>query len=111
MSTSAGSTAPPSARTHAPPRPPLTVLNNSRIRGLAQRVATDFAGDGWTIADVGNFTGRIPQTTVYYPRGGHAAAERLAKRFPKVTRVLPRFARLPGSGLTVVLTRYYTHPR
>jgi hypothetical protein len=82
-------------------------LNNSRIHGLAHRAAGDFASGGWRIAGVGNFSGRIAATTAYYGPGGRAAAEQLAREFPKVTRVLPRFAGLPGAGLTVVVTRYY----
>jgi hypothetical protein len=104
-------TSPPASTSPAPARAPLTVLNNSRIRGLAHRAAAHFADDGWTVAHVGNFSGRIPRTTVYYGPGGRGAAEDLAREFGKVTRVLPRFSGLPGSGLTVVLTRYYANPR
>lgn len=100
----AASASPASA---APALPVLTVLNNSRIAGLAHRAAAQFAAAGWPVGTIGNFTGRIAATTVYYPPGLRAAAAELAARFPAVTRVLPRFAGLPGSGLTVVLTRYY----
>jgi hypothetical protein len=44
-------------------------------------------------------------TTVYHPPGQEAAAREFAARFPGVVRVLPRTETLPGSGLTVVLTR------
>lgn len=98
--------APPPSSSPAP-LPPLTVLNNSRITGLAARAAVTFRAGGWPVAVIGNFRGLIPATTVYYPPGEQAVAQQLAARFPRVTRVLPRFAGLPGSGLTVVLTRYW----
>lgn len=112
--TAAPSTAVP---THPAPAPtpgssvakaPLTVLNNSRIRGLADRATGDFHAGGWPIRYVGNFTGRVVDTTVYYGPGQLAVAEQLARQFPAIARVLPRFDGLPGQGLTVVVTRHYT---
>jgi hypothetical protein len=85
--------------------PPLLVLNNSRIPGLAERAARRFEAGGWPVRDTGSLRGRIRATTVYYPSGQRAAAEELARRFPEVRRVLPRLAGLPGTGLTVVVTR------
>jgi hypothetical protein len=96
-----GSTAQGSAAT-----PPLTVLNNSRRRGLAVSAAGRFRAGGWPVAVTGGFTGRLRTTTVYYGPGQRVAAERLAARFG-LPRVLPRFAGLPGAGLTVVLTSDY----
>jgi hypothetical protein len=107
--TTAPATTRPSSRPKpapAPSHPPLTVLNNSRITGLAHRAAARFAEGGWQIALIGNFTGRLWETTVFYAAGQQAAAEQLARQFPGLTRVQPRFVGLPGSGLTVVLTRY-----
>jgi hypothetical protein len=89
---------------------PLTVLNNSTISGLAAQSAEEFHAKGWPIAAVGNFTGRVAETTVYYTPGAdlqRQAAQRLARQFPGITRVNERFDGLPGSGVTVVLTRYY----
>lgn len=85
--------------------PPVTVLNNSRIDGLAARAAARFQAAGWPVAETGNYRGRLSLTTVFHEPGQEAAARQLAARFPGVVRVLPRPARLPGSGLTVVLTR------
>ncbi|MGB8652874.1 MAG: LytR C-terminal domain-containing protein, partial [Mycobacteriales bacterium] len=121
--TQAPSTAPASARPSAspPPRPvvvapapapaavpvlPVTVLNNSRITGLADRAAARFRAGGWPTPVVGNFRGRVERTTVYYAPGQQASAARFARQFG-IGRVAPRFAGLPGSGLTVVLTRDY----
>jgi hypothetical protein len=90
-----------------PPRLPLTVLNNSRRTGLADRATARFVAGGWPVKLTGNFTGQIPETTVYYAPGQQASALLLQRTFPGLTRVRPRFEGLPGSGLTVVLTRAY----
>jgi hypothetical protein len=88
--------------------PALTVLNNSRIDGLAARAAHDFETAGYRIAATGNLRGRTPRTTVYYDPGRHADAAALRRRFPKIAQALPRYAGLPGEGtLTVVVTRDY----
>lgn len=84
---------------------PVTVLNNSRRTGLAHRAAAQVANGGWSIKYVGNFTGRIAESTVYYAPGQAAIARAFAHQFSAVRRVLPRFEGLPGSGLTLVVTR------
>ncbi|MFL6139833.1 MAG: LytR C-terminal domain-containing protein [Frankiaceae bacterium] len=100
----------PTGQPVAPPaRLPLLVLNDSRVTGLAARAAADFRAAGWPIAGTGNYAGRIVETTAYYEPGQERAARALAARFASITRVLPRFAGLPGHGLTVVVTRYYLH--
>ncbi|HZG95642.1 MAG TPA: LytR C-terminal domain-containing protein [Mycobacteriales bacterium] len=88
-------------------RQPLTVLNSSRIRGLAAGAADDFTGRGWSISFVGNTTYRARVTTAYYAPGQDGAARRLMAEFPAVQRMLPRPSGLPGRGLTVVVTREY----
>jgi hypothetical protein len=101
----------PQAAPPAPARPvevPVTVLNNSRIDGLADRAARRFRAAGWPVAATGNFRGTIPSTTVYYEPGQQAAARAFAARFGEVVRVRPRFATLPARGLVVVVTRDLT---
>jgi hypothetical protein len=88
-------------------RQPLTVLNHSRRAGLASRAAAQFDARGWPIHLVGNTTYRARMTTVYYVPGQEAAARRLMSEFPGVRRMLLRPLRLPGRGLTVVVTRDY----
>ena len=85
----------------------LLVLNNSRIDGLATRAADDFRAGGWPVRGTGNFRGRVAMTTVYYEPGQEASARRLMREFGKIRRMAPRFAGLPGHGLTVVVTRDY----
>ncbi|HEX8001966.1 MAG TPA: LytR C-terminal domain-containing protein [Mycobacteriales bacterium] len=89
-------------------RPALTVLNNSRISGLAARAARDFEAGGWRVAATGNLRGRTPRTTVYYDPGQQGAAAALRRQFPRIADARPRPAGLPGTGtLTVVVTRDY----
>jgi len=91
----------------APIRPVL-VLNNSRVKGLADRSAAKFQAGGWPLAGKPtNYSGGVvAQTTIYYAPGQLGSAQRFAKQFG-IPRVLPRFSGLPGTGLTVVLTRDY----
>lgn len=108
----AASSAPAAPPAAAPARPapaliPVTVLNNSRYTGLADRAAARFRAGGWPVARTGNFRGRIPSTTIYYEAGQKAAALQFARRFEGIVRVRPRFATLPARGLVVVVTRDY----
>jgi hypothetical protein len=84
---------------------PVTVLNNSRRTGLAHEAAAQLSRGGWPIRQIGNFTGRIAVSTAYYAPGQQRAAYALAHQFQAIRRVLPRFSGLPGSGLTLVVTR------
>lgn len=97
--------APPAAE--APALIPVTVLNNSRYTGLADRAAAEFRAGGWPVRETGNFRGRIPSTTIYYEAGQEAMAREFARRFDAVVRVRPRFDTLPARGLVVVVTRDY----
>lgn len=102
---------PPAPPEAAPPaRPavepvPVLVLNNSRVEGLAARAAATFERGGWPVRDTGGLRGRIRATTIYYPPGQEAVAREFARRFDGIERVLPRLPGLPGTGLTVVVTR------
>ena len=80
------------------------MINNSRLPDLARTAAARYRAAGWPVAEVRSMGGRIAATTVYYPPGGQDAARSLADQFG-IARVLPRFAGLPGQGLTVVVTR------
>jgi hypothetical protein len=115
--TSPRTSAAPPGTTVAPPPPtptaaraPLTVLNNSTVRGLADRAAREAQNRGWQVAQVGNFAGRLAATTVYFTPGdaaGQAAARELAREFPQIDQVLPRYAGLPPTpaGIVLVVTR------
>jgi hypothetical protein len=89
----------------APVVAPVSVLNNSTRSGLAHRAAAQVAAQGWPLATIGNFTGRIVVSTLYYAPGQYDTAQRLAGQLPAIQRVLPRFSGLPAQGLTLVVTR------
>jgi hypothetical protein len=91
------------------PKVPVDVLNNSTITGLAHEVAAQVEAKGWPIDVIGNFEGRIPESTLYYAAGQHEVATLLAHAMPQIQRVLPRFSGLPGDGLTLVVTRDWPH--
>jgi hypothetical protein len=96
---------PPATQAPAATKVPVSVLNNSRRAGLAREVANEVQAKGWPVGTVGNFTGRIAETTVYYDSGQLESARALANDFPQIKRIAARFAGLPGSGLTLVVTR------
>ena len=99
------STPTPSTTSAQPPLPALDVLNDSRITGLAARAAEQFRDAGWDVATTGNFKGAdVPQTTIFYPDGDKAAADRLARQFG-IHRLLPATSDLSSSHLTVALAR------
>src|SRR5664279_1908944 len=97
-------TVPPTAPTGTVTATTVTVLNNSRITGLANQSAAVLRDGGWAVAGVGNYTGRVPVTTVFFADGRESAAHALADAFPSVQRVLPRLDDLPDGGLIVVVT-------
>lgn len=88
---------------------PVDVLNNSTVSGLAHEVARQVVAKGWPIDVIGNFRGRIAESTLYYAAGQRDVAALLARAMPQIRRVLPRFAGLPGDGLTLVVTRDWPH--
>ena len=88
-------------------RPPLTVLNHSRVTGLAAKAADDFRRGGWEVVEVGNTRYSVAETTVFFAPGQEGAAVALREQFPDVRRSAERPPELPGSGLTVVVTREY----
>lgn len=85
----------------------VVVLNQTTRAGLASDVAERLRGEGWVVPAVGNFTGVVPATTVYYPPGEEAAALAVAADLPVEPRLRPRFGNLSTSRLTVVVTSSY----
>jgi hypothetical protein len=57
------------------------------------------------VSKTGNYTGTVSVTTVFYPAGERAAADRLAAEFPKIRRELLAPRGLSATHLTVVLAR------
>lgn len=88
----------------------VRVYNNSTIKGLAARAATDFRAQGWTVAEVSNYAdGIIPATTAYYRPGTdeETAAKALAAEFG--IRADQRFDGIAQSspGVIVIVTNNY----
>jgi LytR cell envelope-related transcriptional attenuator len=88
----------------------VRVYNNSTIRGLAARAASDLTDAGWTVVEVGNYAhGTIPTTTAYYQEGTdqQADAEALGEQFGM--RIEPRFPGIENAhpGLIVIVTNDY----
>ena len=85
----------------------VVVLNQTSRGGLASVAADRLRARGWTVTGVGNFTGIVPATTVYYPPGAEVAAQAAAESLPTPARTRPRFGNLSTSRLTVVVTDNY----
>jgi len=88
----------------------VRVLNNSLIKGLADRAAADFRGSGWNVTEVSNYSGGVIQTTTAYFRPGtdeEAAAKQLAQEF--AIRAEPRFEGIKDAtpGVIVIVTKEY----
>jgi cytoskeletal protein RodZ len=105
---------PPSSVSQPPPTPghtqPVRVYNNSLIKGLAERAASDFRGVGWNVSAVDNYPGgTIAVTTVYFQPGTaeETEARDLAKQFG--LRPEPRFDGIKDAapGIIVIVTKEY----
>jgi hypothetical protein len=97
----------------APVKAPITVLNSTRITGLAATIGDQLTAGGWQVLDTGAYTGDdIAATTVYYTAGNaeqQQAATQLVEQFGPdlVSGPVERFFDVPGSadpGLVVVAT-------
>ncbi|MDT9409556.1 LytR C-terminal domain-containing protein [Corynebacterium rouxii] len=76
----------PAADKPADERPvPVRVLNNSMVQGLAAQVADTLRGHGMDVVEVGNLPDAVvPQTTVFYPAGHQAQAQKIADQLHAV---------------------------
>jgi hypothetical protein len=81
----------------------VTVFNNSDVTGLATSTAERLERLGWVVTGADNWTGDIPESTVYYPKGLRAAAELLAQDLG-IERLRPRESGMALDRLTLILT-------
>lgn len=88
-------------------REPVGILNQTSINGLAAGAKERLEAGGWEVPSTGDFTGTVPETTVYYPDGMKAAAEALSAQFPEIGRIQPSFDGLNQSRLVVILVEDY----
>ncbi|CAB0710302.1 hypothetical protein FRC0429_02036 [Corynebacterium diphtheriae] len=64
---------------------PVRVLNNSTVQGLAAQVADTLRGLGIDVVEVGNLPDAVvPETTVFYPAGHQAQAQKIADQLHAV---------------------------
>jgi hypothetical protein len=123
ISLSTSAAPPPTARSSSPAprgsssvqaagtRPPLVVLNNTTVTGLAEQAAQRFTDGGWTVTSFGNYQNDILSTCAYYDPsvpGAREAAQALQRQYPTIKRVQPKFAELPAGPIVVVLTPDYS---
>ena len=85
------------------PRIPVYVFNQTTVTGLAAATAGQLEADGWNVVGVDNWIGTVPEDTVYYYPGNRAAADRLTRDIPSISRVWPASAPMPQGALTVIL--------
>lgn len=76
----------PAADKPAAERPvPVRVLNNSTVQGLAAQVADTLRSHGIDVVEVGNLPDEVvPETTVFYPAGHQAQAQKIADQLHAV---------------------------
>jgi hypothetical protein len=81
----------------------VSVLNNSGVQGAAKAFSAKVTASGWTLGGIGNWTGSIGATTVYYPSGLQDQAELLATDVD-IDRVRPSVAPMRMDRLTIILS-------
>lgn len=86
---------------------PLGVLNQTSESGLEEQASERFQDGGWEVAATSEFTGNVPETTVYVPEGMEEAAEALTEQFPEIGRVMPTVEPFNDTRLVVVLADDY----
>jgi len=84
-------------------RPPVVILNQTGIKGLAASLGKQLTAQGWTVSGLGNWQGSVPATTVYFGAGQEAAAAALAADIPGPDRTRPRVGGMVEGRLTVVI--------
>ncbi|GLY52061.1 LytR C-terminal domain-containing protein [Lentzea sp. NBRC 102530] len=109
----ATTTPPPPVTQPGATKAPVRVYNNSTITGLASKASDEVRGNGWTVAETGNYSGgTIPTTTVYFRPGTEeeASAKELAAALR--ARVEPRFDGIQSAaaGIILIVTNDYQGP-
>ena len=81
----------------------VVVYNQTAVSGLAAAYAARLQQAGWSVVGVDNWTGTVPETTVYYRPGDEAAARQLMRDVPQVGRIRPAVTGMAPEGLTLIL--------
>jgi hypothetical protein len=80
----------------------VTILNSTRIKGLARQVSARVSKAGWTVRSVGNWRSASAESAVYFPQGHKPEARLLAKDLG-IDAVQPVVTGMRTDRLTVVL--------
>ncbi|GAB2521479.1 LytR C-terminal domain-containing protein [Nocardia heshunensis] len=86
---------------------PVRVYNNGTVAGLAKKTGDQLAGEGFNVAEVGNYpNGVIPKTTVYYGSSPKEQALAQAIAAELGCSAEPRFPGIVDSpaGVIVIVT-------
>ncbi|MFE3191101.1 LytR C-terminal domain-containing protein [Nocardia sp. NPDC059240] len=86
---------------------PVRVYNNGTVAGLAKKTGDQLAGEGFNVAEVGNYpNGVIPKTTVYYGSSPKEQALAQAIAAELGCSAEPRFPGIADSpaGVIVIVT-------
>jgi hypothetical protein len=86
---------------------PVVVLDDTGSDGSGTKVADTLRQDGWSVSQVGTFSGSAKATTVYYPRGMRSAGREVALALPGEQRMRVRPDALPNDAVTVVVAGDY----
>ncbi|WP_104525518.1 LytR C-terminal domain-containing protein [Blastococcus atacamensis] len=94
---------------------PVTVLNATKVTGLAGKISSAVVAGGWESPGVGAYEGTpVATTTVFYTEGDEAqrqAATELVAQFPELAGPAARFFEVtdvPAPGLVIVATGNWT---
>lgn len=82
---------------------PVSVLNNTTIRGLASTYSAKVRAAGWADVAVGNWRGSIDGNTVYFPPALQAQGALLGADLG-IGRILPSVAPMRMDRLTIILS-------
>ena len=80
----------------------VSVLNATRVQGLAAQVGGRVTQAGWTLLGVGNWRAGAAQTAVHYPAGREKEAELLAEDLG-IGATAPAVQGMAGDRLTVLV--------
>jgi hypothetical protein len=82
----------------------VDVLNGSTVTGLAQSSAAEVRAAGWTVGEVGNWRRTtVAATTIYYPDGDRASAQRLSRELDGDQRIAQALSGMSTGRLTLVV--------
>ncbi len=84
----------------------IEVLNGTRIKGLAAKVAQKLSDMGYNVVRIGNARTRKQTTTkIYYSLEYKDIARELSEILPREQYIFPRGFKSPGTDITIIVGR------